>query len=337
MLRLQTPKESEMLDVAKQLNTEDVKAFFDATPLLPDSNAIQQRMAQDGYLFLKSVADPEVLVALRDQITAICDRYGWMKSGVDHRECISDHTPVVEGDDEYLPIYTEVQRLEAFHALAHEPGIMSAMRAVLGETAFPHPLSICRLVFPNNFAWATPAHQDYPNNQGSEDLYASWIPLVACPQTSGSLAILSGSNRLGLLPLEYSLGAGHRRCVLDDRHQKLDWVSSGFELGDILIFHSLTIHKSLENQSESMRISVDYRYQREGENMSRACLRPHFSQDSWERIYSDWKRPELQYYWRDKNVVFQDWDADIHALPADHFKDALRLKGAYDKQRLSDN
>ncbi|MFT6052967.1 MAG: hypothetical protein ACI9B9_002625, partial [Halioglobus sp.] len=93
MLALPTPKESEMLDVAQQLNAGEVKQFFDATHLLPDSNAIQQRMAQDGYLFLKSVVDPEILVALRHQITAICDRYGWMKSGVDHRDCITDHPP----------------------------------------------------------------------------------------------------------------------------------------------------------------------------------------------------------------------------------------------------
>ena len=324
-----------MLDVAQQLGTRDVKEFFNATPLLADHDAIQKKMAEDGYIFLKSVVDPEILLALRHQITAICERHGWMESNQDHRKCISDHTPVVESDEAYLPIYSEIQRLESFHGLAHEPAIMNAMRAVVGETAFPHPLSICRLVFPDNHAWATPAHQDFPNNQGTQDLYASWIPLVECPQTSGSLAILRGSNKLGLLPLEYSLGAGHRRCIFDQRHEQLDWVSSDLELGDMLIFHSLTVHKSLENQSAAMRISVDYRFQQEGESMSRACLRPHFSPDSWERIYRDWQRPELQYYWRGKHVIYQDWDADIHALPGEHFKEALRTKGAYDKQRFS--
>ena len=207
------------------------------------------------------------------------------------------------------------------------------MCRVLGKTVFPHPLSICRLVFPNNTAWSTPPHQDYPNNQGTEDLYASWIPLGDCPQKLGSLAILRSSHLLGLLPLSYSLGAGHRQCVLDNRHEQLEWVSGDFASGDLLVFHSLTVHRALPNKTKQMRLSVDYRFQREYEDITAPCLEPHFQRESWEQIYQGWQRQDLQYYWRNKQFNLVEWNSKMHDLSESEFKESIRIKLNYDRQR----
>ena len=310
-----------------------MKKFFDASPLLEDRQAIQQQLDKDGYLFLREIIDPDILRQLRKDITDICKKHHWLKEGTDPYLAISDKYPVVEGDEEYFDVYDEVQCLESLHSLAHEPKLLNTMKWLIGDSAFPHPLSISRIVFPNNNDWATPPHQDYPNNQGTENLYASWIPLGECSEDSGGLAVLEGSHKPGLLPVKYSLGAGHRQCILDERHQKLNWVTGEFAAGDILIFHSLTVHRSLPNDTTAMRLSVDYRYQREGEPVTENCLLPHFQRFSWDQIYASWKNKGYQYYWKDKNLPISEWDTTLNALAEGSFKEDLKTKILYDRDR----
>jgi ectoine hydroxylase-related dioxygenase (phytanoyl-CoA dioxygenase family) len=194
----------------------------------------------------------------------------------------------------------------------------------LGGTAFPHPLGIARLIFPGNEEWATPPHQDFPNNQGTEDLYACWTPLGDCPVALGSLSLLRGSHRLGMAPLEFSLGPGNRRARLDERFQQRDWVGGDFELGDTVIFHSLTMHRSLPNVTDRLRLSVDYRFQREGEALTEGCLEPHFARLRWEDIYRNWSREDLKYYWHDKRYTVVPWDPTLHALSEDEQHATMR-------------
>ncbi len=71
------------------------------------------------------------------------------------------------------------------------------MRKVLGESAFPHPLKIARVAFPDHYEASTPPHQDWPNNQGTTELTAAWIPACDITPELGGLAILRGSSQLG--------------------------------------------------------------------------------------------------------------------------------------------
>ncbi len=307
-------------------------AFTDSRSLLGDGGRLRERFANDGYLFLRNQVPPSLLVALRRQIIEICARHGWIP-GIDPlADAHCDHHPVVEGEEAYFAVYDEVQRLEGLHALAHEEAVLAPMRALLGDTAFPHPLSICRLVFPHNQDWSTPPHQDFPNNQGTPDLYACWIPLGDCPRKLGSLAILAGSHKLGLLPLKFALGAGHRQCVLDPRHDALEWVSADFMAGDMLIFHSHTVHRALPNVTDRIRLSVDYRCQREGEPLTAQSLLPHFNRLSWEDVYEGWQGERLKYYWRDKRYSLAAWDDSLHALPPEDWDEAVRVRIAYDRR-----
>jgi hypothetical protein len=73
-----------------------------------------------------------------------------------------------------------------------------------------------------------------------------------------------------------------------------------------------------------MRLSVDYRFQREHEPLTPGCLEPHFGRLSWEEIYSGWSRDDLKYYWRDKQYEVVPWDSTLHPLSAEHRKEAVR-------------
>lgn len=299
--------------------------FIDSSELRNSPEALQARLSRDGYLFLRQVLDAATLLELRRQITEVLFNAGWLRQGSDPMAAIPDIVPFVEGEEEYLQVLDEVQKLQAFHHLAHEPVLLGLMHAIVGETAFPHPLAIARLVFPDYDEWSTPPHQDFPNNQGTKDLFAAWIPLGDCPLSAGPISVLHGSHRHGLLPLEFALGAGHRQAVLADSMQDLPWHGGDFAIGDVLVFHSHTVHRALDNRGSSMRLSVDYRYQAEGQPLTEACLQPHFRRLDWEEVYAGWQDRSLCYYWQEKDYEVVPWDESLHKLSAEQDSKAMRL------------
>jgi hypothetical protein len=106
-------------------------------------------------------------------------------------------------------------------------------------------------------------------------------------------------------------------------------VTTDYAAGDVLLFNSHTVHAALHNASEfNLRLSVDYRYQCEGEALTEMVLHPHFGRITWDEIYRDWSSDELRYYWKDLEfdvVPFEDfdlvdgadqrrWDSDVDSL-----------------------
>jgi ectoine hydroxylase-related dioxygenase (phytanoyl-CoA dioxygenase family) len=297
--------------------------LVESSELLADPSALRARFAADGYVFLKGIVDREALLALRRQVLTICGEHGWTRPGADPMQGAAEGPACLEGEEAYYRVYDDVQRLEALHALPHHRSVREPMIALLGETAFPHPLAIARLMFPDNAESATPAHQDHRNNQGTEDLLACWIPLSDCPTNLGALSVLRGSHRVGLLPIDFAVGPGYREVQLADEAADLDWVAGDFDLGDMIVFHSLTVHRALPNRTDRLRLSVDYRFQREGEPLTEICLKPHYARLSWEEIYADWTRSELQHYWRAKRYQTVEFDPSLLELSPEQLTRAV--------------
>jgi hypothetical protein len=287
----------------------------DSAPDLDDVDMLRARYAADGYLYLQGVLDVEAVMQLRRAMLGVLARHGWIRGGLALLEGEAVAQPVHESMLEYAPVYDDIQRLEAFHTFAHHPDLIGVMQAVLGDTAFPHPLKICRIGFPEFYEATTPPHQDYPNNQGTTNLTAAWIPVGDVPIDLGPVAILRGSHRYGLLPLGGHMGPGRRQAMVPQRMlEENRWVTTDFAAGDVLVFNSLTVHAALHNVTEfNLRLSVDYRYQLEGEALTEICLQPHFQRITWGDVYQRWESDEYQYYWKDlayEVVPFEDYPVD---------------------------
>ena len=83
----------------------------------------------------------------------------------------------------------------------------------------------------------------------------------------------------------------------------------GAKAGDLLLFHSHTIHAARPNITENhLRISVDYRYQGVSQPVVPDSLEPHYGRLTWDDIYMCWTS-DLPYYWRDLplNIVQRDF------------------------------
>lgn len=308
-----------------ELNVEviDPAPMYEANELLGDPQALRAHLDRDGYLFLRGIIPRDTLLALRDQLTRILADEGWIEDGARRMEARAISRPRREGQPKFFKVHDRIMKLEALHSLAHETHLMDVMRQALGDSAFPHPLCITRLIFPDTRELSTPPHQDFPNNQGTPNLTAAWIPLGDCSVDDGSLAVKEGSHKFGVLPLDFHLGAGNRQAVLSDEVKACRWVGADYKLGDILLFPALTVHRALDNKNvDRMRLSVDFRYQLEGEALTPVVLQPHFQRLSWKEIYKGWKSKEYQYYWKKKDYVEVPFDPKLHELAEDDMFEA---------------
>jgi hypothetical protein len=265
--------------------------FFDASPLIGDATALRARMDQDGYLFLPNLLPAASVASLHSEILSLCRESGWVD---DTGKPLGE--PRLEGAEEWWEVYDRLQKLESFHALAHTPALTGVVEAVVGEPVFPHPRNIARITFPGAAFFTTPAHQDFPLIRGTADTYTAWTPLCDCPEDRGGLGILDRSHRVGLLPVHSAIGPGG--TAVDADIEGCVWRGQDMGAGDVLLFHSYTVHSGRPNVSRSdMRISADYRYQAVSQPVSPGSLKPHWERLTWDEITENWTDRDLIRYW----------------------------------------
>jgi ectoine hydroxylase-related dioxygenase (phytanoyl-CoA dioxygenase family) len=274
-----------------------------------DAVELRSRLADDGYLFFRELLDPQKMLALRHDMTRMLRELGWLVPDADPMLGISDATRrCTEGDLEYSRVYHRLYRLESFHRLPHDPQIVSVVEKIMGRPAIPLPGHKARIWFPLFTEHTTPTHQDFVHYQGSLQALTCWAPVGDCPIDLGPLAVLPGSHKVKkVLHHHFSLGAGGLIIRVEDEekeHPELrqTWHTTNFKAGDMLFFPALTVHKAMPNTTaDRMRISLDNRYEGEGDRIARHMLEPHLSDISplsWEEVYKDWSADDLKYYWK---------------------------------------
>ena len=140
---------------------------------------------------------------------------------------------------------------------------------------------------------STPPHTDAVYmNRGTDALYTSWTPIGDVPQKLGGLMVLEGSHKHQKLRENYSrmdvdtvcenrrdanskrvsaMGKARTGGWLSQNPVKLRdalggrWLTSEFRAGDLLMFSIFTVHASIDNQTDRIRLSSDSRYQRASE------------------------------------------------------------------------
>lgn len=294
--------------------------FEISNDLIDDGDALRARMEEAGYLFFRALIPSESILAARSEILARCAEAGWLANGSEADEgVVAPGVSWIEPQPEFMAVYNRVQHGEAFHTLAQAPELIGMLERLFGEPVLAHPRNIARIIFPQNTLHTTPSHQDYVHVQGTEETYTAWIPLGECPQALGSLAVLSGSHRGGILPVHRAYGAGG--VGIDTEELPHKWVGGDFGLGDAIVFHSLVVHKALPNLSpDHIRLSVDYRYQPLSHPVAADSLLPHHGQVGWPEIYAGWKSERHQYYWNYLPIRRAERDPRVHAIRAAAFQ-----------------
>lgn len=290
------------------------KTFVDRSSLLQHPEQLREAAERDGYLFFRGLLPRDRVLGLRRQILTVLQSEGLLSPEHDLMDGVCDLEAVAAmplrvdvGVSE--DIYKRIQKLEEFHAISHDPALKNAFGLLFGEESIPHPRCIGRIMTPHPASRVTPTHQDFLHIQGAVQTWSFWFPVGDCPKELGGLTMLEGSHKLGLLQVSLNEGAGGLESQLCNLN--LEWAYDDYEAGDVIIFHSHTVHKAMPNLlGNRIRMSCDNRYQPTSEVIDAASLLPH-GPFTWEELYEDWNNDALKYYWKKHDFQLSEWDESI--------------------------
>ena len=275
--------------------------------LLSDVDALKERMDRDGCFLIRGLLPRDAVRNVRLEIMEACrsdglidEHYpleeGRMRSGRSH----SDFMAVQDGD---------CWGLESLHNLMHRPEITSVAEDLVGETVTPFIHKAIRLRAPEDavtdeIPYISTAHQDYIFVQGSlERNYTCWVPLGDITANMGVLEVLRGSHRSGVYPVCAHADGG---IGVDDSSLAGEWLTTEYEMGDALFFHTLVVHRAPPNMGDRIRLSTDCRYQGLSEPFSSEFVFPLMPKI--ENAYKNWKSKELQYFWKKLDIKRVEYD-----------------------------
>jgi ectoine hydroxylase-related dioxygenase (phytanoyl-CoA dioxygenase family) len=293
---------------------EEMKSFqeFGAGELT--SHSLQNEMNARGYVLVRELVPQDALMhLLREIMQVLCDA-GWILRGHHLLERMANlEAACGDPDPAFKSTYQRIFNLEAFHALPHHPALQKVMKMLVGERLLIHPKPIGRLIFPHCERLTVHAHQDYRFMGGDPECFTAWIPLHDCPVEIGPLQIMEGSHRLGYQwHKEENL---HVPEIPQEGVKKGEWVRGQINAGDVLLFHSLTVHAASPNLSQQLRISLDCRFQDYRRVLNPANLAfAGESGKSWEKTYAGWRSDDLKYYWKKLPLALQPSKSELEYL-----------------------
>ncbi|MEP5765958.1 MAG: phytanoyl-CoA dioxygenase family protein [Halieaceae bacterium] len=270
-----------------------------------DPTSLRERFQQQGYLYFQNYVSAErceamldeLLVQLAPHITAV---------NVGRAPALAGD-PFFETDPTWDEVYPKIQSLESFHSFFHEAEIQSLMETVSDSEVFVYPMKMARVSTPRKIGYETPPHQDAHSHNAGPTMAGIWVALHDISEDMGRVKVLAGSHKRGVRPVFSTQGVGGIQCEIYEDEKV--WHVSDFNQGDVLIFHSCTVHKAEPNTSEnSVRLSIDTRFCDYGAPVFSTNLEPHHGWRieglDWETIYQGWEQPHYQYYWKDYPGLF---------------------------------
>lgn len=303
--------------------------FLDSTDRLGDGDALRERLARDGYLFVRGLLPAAAINAVRARLLAHAAEGGWLDPDSKVDSGIANPAAACKDPEErYIRVFRHLWRDETLHRLRTHPVVLDLFTRIFGEPALAHPMFVQRNIFPQTeeFDFTTGMHQDRVHIGGATS-YALWMPLGDCSREKGALAVAAGSHRSGILATKVGSGAGGMDIAVPIPGT---WVTSDFRAGDGLIFQDVAVHKALPNCTREIRMSFDARYQPLSQPIADTELLPYAGCGSWEEVYAGWADRADQYYWRDLNLKVVPLDRSYYET-----RDAMAFEMAERGDRAS--
>lgn len=274
--------------------------------LLENVAELKLRLVTDGYLYLPDILPVDEVVDVRDRVCRVLYEAGWLTSPTELR--LTPERRFTR--DSLRQVYPQVQSIEECHRLAHVRSLMKLMKNLLGDPTFCHPAKAIRLAAPTEReSYVTWPHQDFAVLHVAVDVLTAWIPLTDCSVHKNGLRLVPGSHINGFLPTIFN-PTGTRPIYVDGANFNAKWATAPYRPGDLVVFHSLTVHCGGPNMSNNFRLSVDARYQSIKDPLREEFAYPH----GWPNT-PDWD--ELCAGWTDRQWARLPCAARVLPMPSD--------------------
>lgn len=281
-----------------KLDPHEFGFLIDSSAHVDDADYLRKKMEEDGYLYLRNFYPREDVLASRKVVTDRLLAEGILNGNYPSMDGILADVKVVNKRTAFNSATNDGKEVKAYNPEDLTDGnqplwdLVNSARAMDFFTVFFGTASArfrhiwFRAV---GTGLGTPPHCDWVYmSRGSRNLYTTWVPMGDTPLHVGGLMILENShkqtdrikNYLSKDVDDYCEGSPNAEKlrsgeklfefdgVLTKNPFKLRenfggrWLTAEYEAGDVLIFKSTaTIHASLDNQSDRIRISADTRYQ----------------------------------------------------------------------------
>jgi Phytanoyl-CoA dioxygenase (PhyH) len=227
-----------------------MRELTDSSALSADPGQLARRLASDGYLFLPGLLPAADVRAAHAGVLTALRAGGWTDAHGNPAGPRRDITVRAALAD---PSFRAALASRDLNRLPYLAPLRQLVRSLLGPGAFCYPGKVLRAIYPEQRGSAVTLgryiHQDYQNS-GVQDMVTTWLPLMDIPARLGGLAVLPGSQ----------LGSPVRPRRLQPPAP--GWLSADYRPGDVLLFHCMTAHAARPNRAESVRLSMDCRWQR---------------------------------------------------------------------------
>ncbi len=268
--------------------------FEDSSKHIEDAATLQSRFSGSGYLFFRNLIDRKRIERVRDSAIGGLKAHGFVKEDAVTEPQWSGKWPETNELSPDGAVTADIVKLGVLEELARTSELIYLLGRVLGGEVFcwADNKTRIRMMLSGKksmqvangpkFSFTTPGHQDYYFFRPVE-FCTVWIPLMDIDETVGGLAIGKGSKQEGLhevwwkgkeyLGVAESLEQANAwradggvvvAGTVKSGNQGRTWLRSDFQMGDALIFHPLMMHAGIANESDMVRISADFRYQRQG-------------------------------------------------------------------------
>jgi ectoine hydroxylase-related dioxygenase (phytanoyl-CoA dioxygenase family) len=246
-----------------------IAPMIDSATLLNDHAALRARLAADGYLYLRSVIDPDAVRAARAEVLARLEAVGEIEPHTDGRFTGASRRKELVGD--LGAFWRSVSEGPILRTVTHGSGVQRIIAALTGEEVRAHDFLYLRVAVPGR---ATGLHYDYPFFTRAHDrVLTVWLPIGDVPARRGGLAVVEGSQHFRDL-IDPMLGFDvardtHRKASLGEdavsfaRRRGARLLTADFRAGDLALFGMYTAHGSLDHHDPAgiVRVSCDLRWQ----------------------------------------------------------------------------
>lgn len=254
----------------------------DSSDIAHNDAALRQRMAEDGYCFLRNYLDKGQVHAARIEIIRRLVEQELLDLNYPAIDAITNPTPRTGKNHEALS-----KNNRSLHELLYTGRMIALYERLLGGPVRHFDFTWFRAV-PGGGQGIYPHCDIVYMGRGTFNLFTAWTPIGDVPLELGGLMILEGSHRQADRLRSYLSRDVDRYCTnypdageiesgskqwqdWDGRLsssaatlcEKLGgrWLTTNFEAGDVLTFGMATVHASLDNHTNRFRLSSDSRYQ----------------------------------------------------------------------------
>jgi ectoine hydroxylase-related dioxygenase (phytanoyl-CoA dioxygenase family) len=241
----------------------------DSAGLLGDPDRLRARLEADGFLYLRSVLDPDSVLAARREILARLETVDEVVPGSDG--IFTGRSRRAEREPDLGAFWKSVSEGPRLRAVSHGPSIACIVTAVAGEPVVAQDYVFLRVGVAGR---ATGLHYDYPFFARAHDrVWTVWLPLGDVPMERGPLVMVEGSHRFRdlvepMIGFDVTKDPSRKADLGSDaasfaRQRGTRLLTADFQPGDVAVFGMYVAHGSLDHHEASgrVRISCDVRWQ----------------------------------------------------------------------------